>query len=63
MQMSATPCLTLADTEKDYLLRCLEFAVKANEILSAENRELRERLGMKQCKCKRPGVDRNMSPN
>lgn len=63
MQMSEAPCLTLADTEKDYLLRCLEYAVRANEILSAENRELRERLGMKQCKCKQPGIDRDMLPN
>ena len=46
MSMSATPCLTIADMEKDHLLRCLKNAVKASETLAKENKELRKMLGM-----------------
>lgn len=47
MSMSAKPaCLTITDLEKDFLLRCLENAVKVNETLVIENNELRQMLGM-----------------
>lgn len=47
MSMSAKQgCLTIADLEKDYLIRCLENAVKVNETLAVENSELRCMLGM-----------------
>jgi len=50
MSMSATPCLTIADMEKDYLLRCLKTAVKVSEILAKENKDLRQMLGMEPSK-------------